>query len=69
MSRLSMVFQDVYLFDDSLIANIRVGRPDASGTLAPKCADLQVYPLVTPVRIPGFDKYIGQSVAGFPMPP
>ena len=30
MSRLSMVFQDVYLFDDTLIANIRVGRPDAS---------------------------------------
>lgn len=30
MSRLSMVFQDVYLFDGSLIANIRVGRPDAS---------------------------------------
>ncbi|MEJ5928433.1 ABC transporter ATP-binding protein [Corynebacterium sp. H128] len=30
MSQLSMVFQDVYLFDDTLEANIRVGRPDAS---------------------------------------
>jgi ATP-binding cassette subfamily B protein len=30
MSQLSMVFQDVYLFDDTLEANVRVGRPDAS---------------------------------------
>lgn len=30
MGQLSMVFQDVYLFDDSLEANVAVGRPDAS---------------------------------------
>lgn len=30
MEQLSMVFQDVYLFDDSLAANIRIGRADAS---------------------------------------
>ena len=30
MEQLSMVFQDVYLFDDTLIANIRVGREDAT---------------------------------------
>lgn len=30
MSKLSMVFQDVYLFDDTLEANIQVGNPDAS---------------------------------------
>ncbi|MEE8725721.1 MAG: ABC transporter ATP-binding protein [Bifidobacterium crudilactis] len=30
MRQLSIVFQDVYLFDDTLAANIRVGRPDAS---------------------------------------
>ncbi|PIF02643.1 MAG: ABC transporter [Propionibacterium sp.] len=30
MAQLSMVFQDVYLFNDTLEANIRVGRPDAS---------------------------------------
>ncbi|GAA2180824.1 ABC transporter ATP-binding protein [Brooklawnia cerclae] len=30
MAQLSMVFQDVYLFDDTLEANIRIGRPDAS---------------------------------------
>ncbi|MGQ4729959.1 ABC transporter ATP-binding protein [Streptomyces sp. Ju416(a)] len=30
MEQLSLVFQDVYLFDDTLVGNIRVGRPDAS---------------------------------------
>ncbi|MDO4685265.1 MAG: ABC transporter ATP-binding protein [Corynebacterium sp.] len=30
MAKLSMVFQDVYLFNDTLEANIRVGRPDAT---------------------------------------
>ncbi|BAG18415.1 MULTISPECIES: ABC transporter ATP-binding protein [Streptomyces] len=30
MEQLSLVFQDVYLFDDTLIGNIRVGRPDAA---------------------------------------
>ena len=30
MKSLSMVFQDVYLFDDTLEANIRIGDPDAS---------------------------------------
>jgi ATP-binding cassette subfamily B protein len=30
MGQLSMVFQDVYLFDDTLEANVAVGRPDAT---------------------------------------
>ena len=30
MKSLSMVFQDVYLFDDTLEANIRIGNPDAT---------------------------------------
>jgi len=30
MRRISVVFQDVYLFDDTILANIRMGRPDAS---------------------------------------
>lgn len=30
MSKISIVPQDVYLFDDTIEANIRVGRPDAS---------------------------------------
>ncbi|QPK80678.1 ABC transporter ATP-binding protein [Schaalia sp. ZJ405] len=40
MSRLSMVFQDVYLFDDSLIANIRVGRPEATDASVYRAAEL-----------------------------
>ncbi|MEU5402850.1 ABC transporter ATP-binding protein [Streptomyces sp. NPDC005963] len=30
MAQLALVFQDVHLFDDTLIGNIRVGRPDAT---------------------------------------
>ncbi|NJL71181.1 MAG: ABC transporter ATP-binding protein [Candidatus Competibacteraceae bacterium] len=30
MSKISVVFQDVYLFNDTVLGNIRVGRPDAS---------------------------------------
>ncbi|MEU5691907.1 ABC transporter ATP-binding protein [Actinosynnema sp. NPDC020468] len=30
MAQVALVFQDVYLFDDTLEANIRVGRPDAT---------------------------------------
>ncbi len=30
MAQLAVVFQDVYLFDDTLEANIRLGRPDAT---------------------------------------
>ncbi len=30
MQQISVVFQDVYLFDDTIIANIRMGKPDAT---------------------------------------
>ncbi len=40
MAQLSMVFQDVYLFDDTLEANIRVGRPDATDEEVRWAADL-----------------------------
>ena len=30
MSQISVVFQDVYLFDDSILNNIRMGKPSAS---------------------------------------
>jgi ATP-binding cassette subfamily B protein len=30
MAQLSLVFQDVYLFDDTLWENVRIGRPDAT---------------------------------------
>ncbi|MEW6891884.1 ABC transporter ATP-binding protein [Trueperella pyogenes] len=40
MKQVSMVFQDVYLFDDTLEANIRVGDPDASGDRVRWAAEL-----------------------------
>ena len=40
MKQLSMVFQDVYLFDDTLEANIRVGSPNASSKEIEHVADL-----------------------------
>jgi len=40
MGQLSMVFQDVYLFDDTLEANVAVGREDASPDEVRAAADL-----------------------------
>jgi ATP-binding cassette subfamily B protein len=40
MEQLSMVFQDVYLFDDTLEANIRIGRPQATDEELRHAADL-----------------------------
>lgn len=40
MGQLSMVFQDVYLFDDTLEANVAVGRADASPEQIRQAADL-----------------------------
>lgn len=40
MAQLGIVFQDVYLFDDTLEANIRIGRPDASEAEVREAADL-----------------------------
>lgn len=40
MAQLSLVFQDVYLFDDTLEANVRVGRPDASAAELEEAARL-----------------------------
>ncbi|MDA2809205.1 ABC transporter ATP-binding protein [Nocardiopsis sp. RSe5-2] len=31
MARIAVVFQDVYLFDDTIEENVRLGRPDADG--------------------------------------
>ncbi|GKW15649.1 ABC transporter permease [Pectobacterium carotovorum subsp. carotovorum] len=36
---ISVVFQDVYLFDDSVLANIRMARPDASEAEVEQAAD------------------------------
>ena len=40
MAQLSLVFQDVYLFDDTLAANVRIGRPEASDTELEEAARL-----------------------------
>jgi ATP-binding cassette subfamily B protein len=40
MAQLSLVMQDVYLFDDSLEANIRVGKPDATAQQVTEAASL-----------------------------
>ncbi|WP_146032389.1 ATP-binding cassette domain-containing protein, partial [Actinomyces qiguomingii] len=40
MAQVSMVFQDVYLFDDTLEANIRVGRADATDAQVRWAAEL-----------------------------
>lgn len=40
MGQLSMVFQDVYLFDDTLETNVAVGREDASPEEIRRAADL-----------------------------
>ncbi|MBK0421814.1 ABC transporter ATP-binding protein [Leucobacter sp. CSA2] len=40
MGQLSMVFQDVYLFDESLEANIAIGRPEATQEEIREAADL-----------------------------
>ncbi len=36
---ISVVFQDVYLFDDSVLANIRMARPDASDAEVERAAE------------------------------
>ncbi|GAA2587461.1 ABC transporter ATP-binding protein [Actinomadura fulvescens] len=38
--QLALVFQDVYLFDDTLEANIRLGQPEATGTELAEAARL-----------------------------
>ena len=40
MAQLSLVFQDVYFFDDTLVANVRIGRPEASDTELEEAARL-----------------------------
>lgn len=40
MAQLSLVFQDVYLFDDTLRANVRLGRPGATDAEVQEAAEL-----------------------------
>ncbi|MCH8614048.1 ABC transporter ATP-binding protein [Arsenicicoccus dermatophilus] len=59
MAQMSMVFQDVYLYDDTVLENIRVARPDANDAEVKAIADLAG---VTPIaeRI-GWDARVGEG--------
>ncbi|WP_053187968.1 ABC transporter ATP-binding protein [Pseudomonas thivervalensis] len=57
MAQLSLVMQDVYLFDDSLEANIRVGRPDASAQQVAEAA-----------RLAGVDEIVARLPQGWHTP-
>ena len=57
MAQLSLVMQDVYLFDDSLEANIRVGNPDANAQQVAEAA-----------RLAGVDEIIARLPQGWHTP-
>ena len=57
MAQLSLVFQDVYLFDDTLEANVRVGNPDAS------VADIE-----EAARLSGVDEIVERLPHGWDTP-
>ncbi|MFF0059081.1 ABC transporter ATP-binding protein [Streptomyces microflavus] len=54
MEQLSLVFQDVYLFDDTLIGNIRIGRPDSDEQEVLEAA-----------RLAGVDEIVGRLPDGW----
>ena len=61
MAQLSLVFQDVYLFDDTLEANVRVGRPDASAAEIEEAAHLSGVDEIV-ARLPlGWDTPVGEG--------
>ena len=61
MEQLSMVFQDVYLFDDTLAANIRIGNPAADDTRVRWAADLAGVTEIVD-RLPhGWDTRVGEG--------
>ena len=61
MAQLSLVFQDVYLFDDTLVANVRVGRSDASAAELDEAARLSGVDEIV-ARLPlGWDTRVGEG--------
>lgn len=61
MAQLSLVFQDVYLFDDTLEANVRVGNPDASRADIQEAARLSGVSEIVE-RLPhGWDTPVGEG--------
>lgn len=61
MAQLSLVFQDVYLFDDTLEANVRIGRPEASDTELEEAARLSGVDEIV-ARLPlGWETRVGEG--------
>lgn len=61
LAHVSMVFQDVYLFEDTLRENIRLGRPDASDQEVERVAQLAGVAELA-ARLPnGLDTAIGEA--------
>ncbi|MEV6522834.1 ABC transporter ATP-binding protein [Longispora sp. NPDC051575] len=61
MGQLSMVFQDVYLFDDTILGNIRVGRPAATDAEVADAARLARVDEIA-ARLPdGWDTRVGEG--------
>ncbi|QWW20625.1 ABC transporter ATP-binding protein [Schaalia sp. 19OD2882] len=61
MKQVSLVFQDVYLFDDTLDANIRIGRPDASEEEVRRAADLAGVTEIVQRLPDGWDSRVGEG--------
>ncbi len=67
LNALAMVFQDVYLFEDTLYENIRLGRKDATRAEVLDAADLAGVTEIASRLPDGFDTVIGeggQSLSG-----
>ena len=61
MAQLSLVFQDVYLFDDTLVANVRIGRSEASDTELEEAARLSGVDEIV-ARLPlGWETRVGEG--------
>ena len=61
MAQLSLVFQDVYLFDDTLEANVRVGNPEATRADIEEAARLSGVDEIVE-RLPlGWDTPVGEA--------
>lgn len=61
MEQLSLVFQDVYLFDDTLRGNIRLGRPDASEADIDEAAALAGVTEIAERLPQGWDTPVGEG--------
>lgn len=61
LAQVSMVFQDVYLFEDTLRENIRLGRPGATDADVEHAADRAGVTEIADRLPQGFDTMIGES--------